>query len=631
MAEIVVKLVNGELAGKTAQEIKKEVSAAALALNKAKIGTEEWVKANKRMDEVKQTQSDLKKQIEGTTSASDMLKKAWNGLPGASFFNQIGQSFGMAKQGVGGLVSSMGVLKGAIAATGIGALVLVIASLVSWFAKTDEGATKLDGIMRAIGNTIDVLLNRLINLKQTLLTLFTNPGQFFKGLVSDIKEGIELGQELAETFDELDQKRRDMELVDAGQSNQINQLLLQSKNVSLSYAERLAILEEVDKLEQENYQTKLAYSQEFSAAVDKETNQMIKSGTITDEQLDKQNDARIKLLAVQGESIVLQEKIENRRSQLLEKQQAEREKDIAKKEKENQEFLKAQEKFNEEQNKLAEKQELYVENRRIASMNREAERIKASMVLAAKQLDDKVKGIELEQAERQKLNDAIAQMEQAKLAVFNEGTSAVIGLLASDEAARKKNANAIKFFESGRVAVNGVAEISEIAKTFAALGPVGQILAAFRIAFSAARTVTGIRRINATKFALGGAVQGPRHSGGGVPIEAEGGEFIMSRKTVSAIGVGALSAMNNHYTKFANGGSVPMPSSPYRDRAPVASGRAGSSAGGDGLGINELRSDLRAYTSAINDRIDRIQVVNNLQDTQKGLTTLNQLKNEADV
>jgi len=632
MAEIVVKLVNGELAGKTAQTIAKEVNAAALALKKAEIGTKEWVAANEKLEGAKQLQADMKKQIEGTAKASDMLKASWNKLPGAQFFNQIGDSIGMMKQGVGGLISSMGVLKGAIAATGIGALVLVITSLVAWFAKTDEGATKLDGIMRAIGNTVDVLLNRLINLKQSLISLFTNPGQFFKGLFADIEEGIELGQELAETFDTLDQKRRDMELVDASQSVAIQKLLLQSKNVSLSYEERLAILAKVDAMERENHDSKMKYAVEYATAVTKETEQMEKSGTITDEQLDKQNEARIKLLAVQGESIVLQEKIENRRSQLLEKQQAERDKDLAKREKENEQLLKQQEKFYQDKHKLQEQEEIFQENRRAADAEREKKRIQDSMVLAAKQLQAKIDADKAEQASKQALADAIAMMEQTKMELFNEGVNSVVALLAVDEAARRKNAAAIKTFTMAQIAVNLQDEIQGIwananKNPSNALFPgSGNIIAGFKTAFAVVRAATATRRVLSTKFETGGPINGPRHSGGGVNINAEGGEFIFSRKAVQAIGMQNLTAMNSRLT-FANGGPV----------SPFGSGSARAN-GGTGGGVDpftKLEAKLEQLgmniAQAINTKVDRIRVINNVGDTEKGIKVLNQVKAEADV
>ena len=46
------------------------------------------------------------------------------------------------------------------------------------------------------------------------------------------------------------------------------------------------------------------------------------------------------------------------------------------------------------------------------------------------------------------------------------------------------------------------------------------------------------------KYAEGGLIVGNSHSAGGVGIEAEGGEFIMSRRATESIGVDALNAMN---------------------------------------------------------------------------------------
>lgn len=157
MAEIVVKLVNGELAGKTAQSIAKEVNAAALALKKAEVGTKEWVAANKKLEETKQLQVDLKKQIEGTTEASETLKKAWLKLPGAQYFQQVGESFTGMKKGVGGLISQFGLLKTAIVSTGIGALVVILGSLISYLTSTQEGVDKLTSVIRPLQAVFEAL------------------------------------------------------------------------------------------------------------------------------------------------------------------------------------------------------------------------------------------------------------------------------------------------------------------------------------------------------------------------------------------------------------------------------------------------------------------------------------------
>ena len=88
--------------------------------------------------------------------------------------------------------------------------------------------------------------------------------------------------------------------------------------------------------------------------------------------------------------------------------------------------------------------------------------------------------------------------------------------------------------------------------------------------------------------------------------------------------------MNNRYT-FATGGPV----NPFdNSRGSVGSGKA--SIGDDPLFRLEAKFETYAKAAAAqaeetSKRIDRITVTNNLQDTEKGLKTLNKLRHEADV
>ena len=59
-----------------------------------------------------------------------------------------------------------------------------------------------------------------------------------------------------------------------------------------------------------------------------------------------------------------------------------------------------------------------------------------------------------------------------------------------------------------------------------------------------------VATINAQKYATGGLVGGRRHSQGGTMIEAEQGEYVVSRAGVESIGVEALNRIN------AGGGSA---------------------------------------------------------------------------
>ena len=47
-------------------------------------------------------------------------------------------------------------------------------------------------------------------------------------------------------------------------------------------------------------------------------------------------------------------------------------------------------------------------------------------------------------------------------------------------------------------------------------------------------------------FVNGGTLNGPSHEGGGIPIEAEGGEFIIKRDSVNASTLDTLEYINKH-------------------------------------------------------------------------------------
>ena len=59
-----------------------------------------------------------------------------------------------------------------------------------------------------------------------------------------------------------------------------------------------------------------------------------------------------------------------------------------------------------------------------------------------------------------------------------------------------------------------------------------------------AKGLTNVATIKAQKFESGGIVGGNRHSQGGTMIEAERGEFVMSRSAVQSIGTETLNQMN---------------------------------------------------------------------------------------
>lgn len=700
MAEIVVTLVNGELAGRTMQSLKKDIGLASREVDKAKIGTLEWVKANEKLEKAKGLHADLKKQIEGTASASDLLKKAWNNLPGAAYFNQIGQSFSMAKQGVGGLISSMGALKGAIISTGIGALVVLVATLFTWFTKTETGGdllakvmAALDAVFRQVTESIDRLV------KGDIIG-------FFKGMTTEMVDQTTAAAALADALDELEERESAFQVVQKAGLRDKAELLKMSKEEIRSLQERIAAIDKagaisrgLNQMELENQREHLKIISGGTAAI---TDELIKrlektgltqanakdffyKGNITQEDLDEANEGLAKFLEIQERAFNEERELLVMRNKLNKKERKEdsdaKKKALAAEQKDLKEFLDAQENLRKLANekKLAEmdndrlreieKINQAAEEKILAVQGTEAqmfEQIKLIRELQAIDLNNleqkyEDKRIAAHKAYLDKLNadseawadeqirldqeraDFALAMDEVRMGSAQTVTAFLAEMLAK-QIGDERAAKAIKKIAGiVDVGINLLKEKASNAAT-AAANPLNAVTFG---AAGAAQLITlnqaaNIRAAVATARILAfkkggipsGVLRGRSHAQGGIPLVAEGNEIILTKGVFQNAGLRAMASAINVAgggRSFASGG-VPMPSSPYKDRAPVPSGRAGAP-GGDPFtaGINRLIERMDEYQEATDRRIDRIKVTNNLQDTQKGLQLLQQLKDEADV
>lgn len=626
MAEIVVKLVNGELAGKTAQGLTKEINEAARAASKAEVGTKAWIDAHKKFDGLKKQQSDLKKQIEGTTTASNGLKGAFGGIlnqiPG---FSAISGALNSAKGGVGGLTSGFGLLKGAIIATGLGALIIVITTLFSWFTKTEKGANMVAGAFKAMGAVVDTLLGKLWNIRDTLKEFMANPLEFFKNLGNDISSAAKEGYELVQVFDDIEDRQRDLSVTSKQNELAIDRMLTQAKNVGKTYEEKVSILKTAEKLIRDNYAAELALSKEYQDAVQREIDGEMKRQGVTEmtgEQHDKLTQAKLAYMEILGREQGLEDKIANFREKIFGQQQKAQEKKNTAAEQDLDDFFKSLEEKHKAELDFTQKQ--YDE---LAALEKaDKDKIKAADdEFNKQQYDDAVDEFEKRKQLAKDQADYEKALLDARLGLQSTALGVTIQLLGEDEKARKKNAETIKLFTIGQIVTDTQREIAGYyanPASTASLGAVGT----YKTLGALLRAGLAIAKVSNQTFEKGGEIKGPRHTGGGVNINAEGGEFMFSRKAVRGIGMANLARMNNYFT-YQNGGPV----NPFdRSRGPISSGKAAP--GGDPFtALARLEQKFEVYADKVDHWATSLQVNNNVQDTEGKMNVLNKLRNEADV
>jgi len=127
----------------------------------------------------------LNKEIESTTESTEQfegvigqLDKMTGGL--ASGFTGLGK--GLKK-----VTGSFKTMRGAIIATGLGALVLAVGALASAFTSSEEGQNKFNKMMLVIGSVVTVFTDKLADLGLLLINVFTNPIKSLKSFGTSIK------------------------------------------------------------------------------------------------------------------------------------------------------------------------------------------------------------------------------------------------------------------------------------------------------------------------------------------------------------------------------------------------------------------------------------------------------------
>ena len=171
-----------------------------------------------------------------------------------------------------------GSIKAGLISTGIGAFVVLIGSLVSYFTNTKRGADKLSQAFTAMGAVVDVLTDRISRIGEIVTLVFS--GEFKKAgeIAKNVFAGIttEIGNEVAAM---VALKKRTQELRDADNEfmiqkaatrQEIEKARLNAEDETKSAAERLEALKKALTLEEQTTNRELELARERLAIQEEE-------------------------------------------------------------------------------------------------------------------------------------------------------------------------------------------------------------------------------------------------------------------------------------------------------------------------------------------------------------------------
>jgi len=238
----------------------------------------------------------------------------------------------------GGLTGALKVLKVALISTGVGALVVALGAAIALLV---NALKSFDPLIDKIEQGVAALKAVFGSLSDTVLSVVTGQKSFkdaVNGAGDAMRRSAAAAIEYKKAQQDLDDAVFKATVTQEKYKNQIAELLLQSKNRTLSEQERIELIDKALEIEQKAFNERKAIAdQELSIAqgaiitknnlTNEEIDNLKRLGveyaialkerkSVTDEQVQALADAQAKQLQLEGESISLREKALNRRDQL---------------------------------------------------------------------------------------------------------------------------------------------------------------------------------------------------------------------------------------------------------------------------------------------------------------------------
>lgn len=234
------------------------------------VRTEEGVK---NVEKLNGTIQKSEQQTEATKKATDGLLGSLDRMTGGAVTAFRGIVSG-AKTGVVAMRS----LKVAIAATGIGLLVIAVGTLVSYFVNTQRGADIVSKSFKAVGATVSVLMDRISGFGEGLALIFS--GEYtkgaemmkasMKGIGEEIKNEANAAYDLEDALHKVEDREIKLIEVNARRRASIDKLRLAAEDESKSNKERAAALKEATELQNQISNDQIAIAKE-KARISKES------------------------------------------------------------------------------------------------------------------------------------------------------------------------------------------------------------------------------------------------------------------------------------------------------------------------------------------------------------------------
>lgn len=153
-----------------------------------------------------------------------------------------------ASLATGGMTKALKILKVALISSGIGAIVVALGAVVTYFQRSQAGADKFSQVMAGVSATVDVLLDRLSTLGEGISLIFTGEWKkgadlikdSFRDITTEIAEEVKLASEFEKIMQRLRREASAFEVTEARIRNEINKARLDAEDQTKAVNERIS-------------------------------------------------------------------------------------------------------------------------------------------------------------------------------------------------------------------------------------------------------------------------------------------------------------------------------------------------------------------------------------------------------
>tara|TARA_R100000654_G_scaffold579_13_gene2227 strand:- start:1769 stop:3385 length:1617 start_codon:yes stop_codon:yes gene_type:complete len=442
-------------------------------------------KGKKEVDELTQA-------VKKAKTEEKELKKEQDDL--INSFGAFGVSIGGIKQNFKALATAGKLMfksiRVGLISTGIGAFVVAVGSLVTYFNNSKDGAEKLEVALSKIGATFNVVIDRVAKFGGGIVKLFSGKGreglqdmkESFQNIGEEIKNDIALTTELTKSAIALRDAEREINVETARRRAEVEQLKLIAEDQTKTTEERLVASEKAFAIENDLLEKRVANAEE-SVRIQKEEMAL---GDSKEADYDKLAELEIALFNIKQESFTKQIELNNKINSIRKEEETRIDQQRQKDE---------QQKVKDEEQRVAEIETLRQANLTAQELEIDQARNKYEklLALANKYGQDTTKltnqyNLQIEaintKYQTESVNDEKLTQE-AKEKIIQNGLSAITGLLGENSKASKGIAiaqairntyqgvtNALanvpapfNFIQAGATLLQGMSAVKQIMKT----------------------------------------------------------------------------------------------------------------------------------------------------------------------